>query len=49
MLILKSASFWYLMVLIVQAEFKPLVQLEEVDVATGEEDEDALCDMWVHM
>lgn len=28
-----------------QAEFKPLVQLEEVETATGEEDEDVLLDM----
>ena len=29
------------------AEFKPVVQLEEVEVATGEEDEDCLIDMCV--
>lgn len=30
------------------AEFQPVVQLEEVEVATGEEDEDCLVDMYVH-
>lgn len=29
------------------AEFKPVVQLEEVEVATGEEEEDCLLDMCV--
>lgn len=29
------------------AEFKPVVQLEEVEVATGEEDEECLLDMYV--
>lgn len=29
------------------AEFKPVVQLEEVEVSTGEEDEDALFDACV--
>lgn len=29
------------------AEFKPVVQLEEVEVATGEEDEECLVDMYV--
>lgn len=28
-----------------QAEFKPLVQLEEVETSTGEEDEDCLIDL----
>lgn len=30
-----------------QAEFKPVVQLDEVETATGEEDEEALVEMWV--
>lgn len=30
------------------AEFQPVVQLDEVEVATGEEDEDCLVDMYVH-
>lgn len=29
------------------AEFKPVVQLDEVEVATGEEDEECLLDMYV--
>ena len=30
-----------------QAEFKPVVQLDEVETSTGEEDEDPLLEMWV--
>lgn len=30
------------------AEFQPVVQLEEVEVATGEEEEECLVDMCVH-
>lgn len=31
-----------------KAEFKPIVQLEEVDVSTGEEDEECLMDLYVY-